>query len=189
MPTTDRTASVKWSTRHKLAGTIIGPVLWVFANGTGDQGLISGRVIPKTFKMVLNISLLNTQQYKIRIEDKVEQSRERSSVPLHLAVVAIEKGAFWSPSTTVANFNFTYYQNFLSEFLRRSLMVFIVQDFQTKYFLMYSQCFGRYVIQPSSDVSCRTWEPTWNVAPRPLFNPRGSFSLIPLTITGEKCKR
>ena len=24
--------------------------------------------------------------------------------PLHLGVVAIEKGAFWSPSTTVANF-------------------------------------------------------------------------------------
>ena len=29
--------------------------------------------------MVLDISLLNTQQYKVRIEDKVEQSREISS--------------------------------------------------------------------------------------------------------------
>ena len=29
--------------------------------------------------MVLDISLLNTQQYKVRIKDKVEQSRERSS--------------------------------------------------------------------------------------------------------------
>ena len=27
--------------------------------------------------------------------------------PLHLGVVAIKKGAFWSPSTTVANFTFT----------------------------------------------------------------------------------
>ena len=28
--------------------------------------------------------------------------------PLHISVVAIEKGAFWLPSTTVANFTFTY---------------------------------------------------------------------------------
>ena len=54
--------------------------------------------------MVLDTSLLNTQQYKVRVEGKVEQSRERSSAhPLHLGVVAIKKGAFWSPSTTVAN--------------------------------------------------------------------------------------
>ena len=54
--------------------------------------------------MVLDTSLLNTQQYKVRIEAKVGQSSERNSAPLHLSVVAIEKGAFWSPSTTVANF-------------------------------------------------------------------------------------
>ena len=40
---------------------------------------IPGRVIPKTFKMVLDTSLLNTQQYKVRIKGKVKQSRERSS--------------------------------------------------------------------------------------------------------------
>ena len=35
------------------------------------------------------------------------QSRERSSaLSLHLGVVAIEKGAFGLPSTTVANFTF-----------------------------------------------------------------------------------
>ena len=51
----------------------------VFANGPGDMGSIPGRVIPKTLKMVLDASLLNTQQYKVRIEGKVEQSRERSS--------------------------------------------------------------------------------------------------------------
>ena len=43
-----------------------------FANGPGDLGSIPGRVIPKTFKMVLNTSLLNTQQYKVGIKDKVE---------------------------------------------------------------------------------------------------------------------
>ena len=35
----------------------------VFANGPGDQGSIPGRVIPKTQKMVLDATLLNTQQY------------------------------------------------------------------------------------------------------------------------------
>ena len=51
----------------------------VFANRPGDLGSIPGRVIPKTQKMVLDASLLNTQQYKVRIKGKVEQSRERSS--------------------------------------------------------------------------------------------------------------
>ena len=52
----------------------------VFANGPGDLGSIPGRVMPKTFKMVLDTSLLNTQQYKIRIKGKVGQSWERSRV-------------------------------------------------------------------------------------------------------------
>ena len=51
----------------------------VFANSPEDLGSIPGRVIPKTLKMVLDASLLNTQQYKVHINGKVEQSRERSS--------------------------------------------------------------------------------------------------------------
>ena len=51
----------------------------VIVNGPGDLGSIPGRVVPKTLKMVLDTSLLNTQQYKVRIEGKVEQSRERIS--------------------------------------------------------------------------------------------------------------
>ena len=58
---------------------LIGFVVRVFANGPGDLASIPGCVIPKTLKMVLNTSLLNTQQYKVRIKGKVEQSRERSS--------------------------------------------------------------------------------------------------------------
>ena len=54
----------------------IGLAVRVFANGPGDQGLIPGRVIPKTQKMVLDAFLLNTQHYKVRIKGKVEQSRE-----------------------------------------------------------------------------------------------------------------
>ena len=57
----------------------IGLAVRVFANGLGDLGSIPGRVIPKTQKMVLDASLLNTQHYKVRIKGKVEQSRERSS--------------------------------------------------------------------------------------------------------------
>ena len=56
-----------------------GQVGRVFNNGPGDMGSIPGRVIPKTLKMVLDISLLNTWQYKVCIEGKVEQSREWSS--------------------------------------------------------------------------------------------------------------
>ena len=51
----------------------------VFANGPGDQGSVPGQVIPKTQKMVLDATLLNTQHYKVRIKGKVKQSRKRSS--------------------------------------------------------------------------------------------------------------
>ena len=57
----------------------IGLAVRVFANGPGDLSSIPGRVIPKTQKMVLDASLLNTQHCKVRIKGKVEQSRERSS--------------------------------------------------------------------------------------------------------------
>ena len=55
---------------------IIGLAVRVFANGPGDLGSIPGRIIPKTQKMVLDASLLNTQHYKVRIKGKVEPSRE-----------------------------------------------------------------------------------------------------------------
>ena len=51
------------------------------ANELGNWSLIPGRVIPKTQKMVLDTSLLNTQHHMVCIKGKVEQSR----------VVAIEK--------------------------------------------------------------------------------------------------
>ena len=82
-------------------------MLRAFANGPGDWGSIPDRV--KDPKMVLDPSLLNTQHYKLRIKGKVEKSVGRSStLPLHLCVVAIEKDAFGSPSTTVANFTFYF---------------------------------------------------------------------------------
>ena len=65
---------------------LIGLVSRVFSNGSGDLGSIPGRVIPKTLKMVLDTSLLNTQQYMVQIEGKMEQSRERSSALLNTLV-------------------------------------------------------------------------------------------------------
>ena len=58
--------------------------------------------------MVLDATLLNTQHYKVRIKGKVKQSRERSNaLPYTFSVVAIEKRAFRSPSTTVVNFTYS----------------------------------------------------------------------------------
>ena len=54
--------------------------------------------------MFFDAALLRTEHYKVRIIGKVEQFRERP--PLHLGVVAIEKGAFESPLTKVANFTY-----------------------------------------------------------------------------------
>ena len=70
----------------------------------GDQGSILGRVIPKTQNMVLVMSLLNTQNYKVRLRCKVEQSSERSSA---LGFVAIKKNL-----TTVANHIYIYIYDF-----------------------------------------------------------------------------
>ena len=58
---------------------VTGIMVRVLANGPGDLGSIPGRVMPKTQKMELDAPLLNTRHYKVRIKDKVEQSRERSS--------------------------------------------------------------------------------------------------------------
>ena len=87
----------------------IGIVFKVFASGPGDKGSILGRDIPKTQNIVLDASLINTQQYKERIKG-VKQSREGSSVLSYtLCVEAIEKGAFSSPLTKLANFNLYLY--------------------------------------------------------------------------------
>ena len=68
----------------------IGLVGRVFANGPGNMDSTPGCVIPKTKKMVLDTSLLNTQQDKVHVKCKVEKSRERSSILPYISV-AIEK--------------------------------------------------------------------------------------------------
>ena len=56
-----------------------GIMVRVFTNGQGDLGSIPDQVIPKTLKMVLDASLLNTQYNKVLIKGVVEKSKERSS--------------------------------------------------------------------------------------------------------------
>ena len=73
------------------------------------MGSIPDRVIPKTQRKVLDSALLNTQHYKKRIKCQVEQSRKWSSAPLPLDVVAIEEGAFGSPSSKVDNFTYLFH--------------------------------------------------------------------------------
>ena len=92
-------------TSHWSLNRLIGLVNRVFANSLGGLCSIPGRVIPKTLKMVLDTSLLYTQQYKVGNKGKVEQSRERSSA-LPTVAVAIKKVAFWLPSSLVANFTY-----------------------------------------------------------------------------------
>ena len=58
----------------------------VFANGPGDLRSLPGRVIPKSLKMVLDASLLNTQQYIVRIKGKMELSKEMSSALPNISV-------------------------------------------------------------------------------------------------------
>ena len=65
---------------------LIGLVARVVVNGPGDRRSIPGCVIPKTLKMVLDASLLNTQQYTVCIKGKVEQSKERVSALLNTSL-------------------------------------------------------------------------------------------------------
>ena len=63
----------------------------VFANGPADRGSISGRVIPKTQKMVLDAALLNTKRYKVSIKGKEEQSREWRSTLSYTSMLYLLK--------------------------------------------------------------------------------------------------
>ena len=89
------TAQITEEIYYSLTRRDIGLGVRVFSNGPGDLGSIPGRVIPKTQKMVLDASLLNTQHYKVRIKVKVEQSREEvAPSPTHWCS-SYRKGSLW----------------------------------------------------------------------------------------------
>ena len=95
----------------------------VFANGPEDLGSIPGHVIPKTFKIVFDTSLLNTQQYEVHIKGKVEQSRERSSTFPYTSM-SMEKGAYWSPLTGGRQL---YYK---SKYISLTYLIFLIFIFE-----------------------------------------------------------
>ena len=64
----------------------IGPAVRVFANGPGVLGSIPGRVIPKTLKMELDTTLLNTQHYKVRFKGKVEHICGYVDIYMHIYI-------------------------------------------------------------------------------------------------------
>ena len=74
---------------YKYVYIIIGLECRVFANGPEDLGSIPGRVIPKTLKIILDTSLDNTKQHKVRIKGKVEQSRARNKHLPSICVYAV----------------------------------------------------------------------------------------------------
>ena len=78
-----------------LVHRAIGWMSRVFANGLGYRGSIPGRVIPKTLKMVFDATLLSTQNYKVRITSKVEQSREGVASFLTPRCSSYWKGSLW----------------------------------------------------------------------------------------------
>ena len=64
---------------------------------------------------------------------------------------------------------------------------FIIQGFQMFVFIFIVIFPIFQPMCPSLDISCQTWEFTWNFKPRPSFNPQWLLALILLTITGYKC--
>ena len=98
----------------------------------------------KDSKMILDFFFLSIQHYKVRIKGKVEQSREWSRTLPYTRVVAIEKGAFGSPSTMVANFTFTFtyirwtsFFFYLSTNLRKTSFLFICLHINTERHFLY----------------------------------------------------
>ena len=57
---------------------VFGQACRMFTKGSREWILITHQIIPKTQKLVLNTSLLDTLHYKVCIKDKMDQFREKS---------------------------------------------------------------------------------------------------------------
>ena len=75
----------------------------MFSNGPGDWGSILDRVIPKTQKMELDDSLLNTKHYKVWIKIKRSNLEKEVTPPLQLDVVALKKELWGHPRRRSTN--------------------------------------------------------------------------------------
>ena len=65
---------IKNLTIKKRISLAFGLMSRVFGNGPEDLGSIPGCFKPKTLKIVLDTSLLNTQKYKVRIKGKCKNA-------------------------------------------------------------------------------------------------------------------
>ena len=81
----------------------IGLVSRLFTNGLGDQGSIPCRVIPKTQKMVLDTSMLNTLHYKVCIKGKWSNP-EKVVVPYPTP----QCSSYWKGSLQVTKFTYIF---------------------------------------------------------------------------------
>ena len=77
-------------------------------NGSGDRGSIPGRVISKTQKMVLNGTLLNTQDYKIQIKSKWSNPRKGVTPSLTPRCSSYWKESLWVPSITIGQLQLNF---------------------------------------------------------------------------------
>ena len=82
-----------------LLSVLISLMSRVFANGARNQSSIPGQVIPYLIRLCLTLSIISFGSSRAI-------KGMRLSPFLHLGVVAIEKGAFGSLSTMVANFTY-----------------------------------------------------------------------------------
>ena len=131
----------------------IGLMSRVITNGQGDRGSIPGWVISKTPKMELDVALLNTQQYKVRIKGKPQQSRVMRSTLVYLGVAAIEKWAFRLSSTKFAHF--TYFHMYKNGFgIKQPTMVYChwTKPNQTKSNLFKNETTKQAVCKQMTDV-------------------------------------
>ena len=78
---------------------LIDMIIRVFTNGSGHLGSILDRVIPKTQKWYLMPPCLSLSIMRCGSRVKCSNPGKEWRPPLHLGVVAIEKGDFGSPST------------------------------------------------------------------------------------------
>ena len=67
----------------------------VFTRCSEDQRSISGQVIPKTQKMILDVSLLNTQNRKVRIKDKWSNPEKGVATSSTNCCCSYWKGGLW----------------------------------------------------------------------------------------------
>ena len=78
IPTPEVGDDTKWFFKWSIGSL----VKWVKCSPVVRETWVQCQVaLPKTLKMELDTSFHNTQQYKVRIKGKGEQSKERSSTP------------------------------------------------------------------------------------------------------------